>query len=70
MSTNCKKTINIEEWISQAEAGRIRNVSRQAINNLVKAGRIRSIVIGGIALVNKEDINNFIPKKKGRLKKS
>ena len=70
MSTNIEKNINIKDWVSQAEAGRIRKVSRQAINRLVKIGRIRSIDIGGVILVNKEDIKNFEPKKSGRTKKA
>ncbi len=53
-------------WISQAEAARIRNVSRQAISQLVKAGRIRTLEIGGRTLVQRQDVEEFIPLPPGR----
>lgn len=68
MSTNKNKVINIDDWISQAEAARLRNISRQAINNLIKAGRIDTISIGGHTLVNRHDVESFIPNPSGRKK--
>jgi excisionase family DNA binding protein len=56
------------EWISQAEAARLRNVTRQAIAKLVKSNRIRTLEVGGHVLVNKEDILRFEPKPAGRPK--
>lgn len=70
MSTNTEKNINIEDWITQAEAARIRKVSRQAINKLVKAGRIRTVNFGRVVLVHKEDVKNFEAKSSGRPKKA
>jgi excisionase family DNA binding protein len=59
----------IEQWISQAEAARLRGVSRQAISKLVKAERIRSLEIGGHQLVFKEDVMQFLPRVAGRPKR-
>lgn len=70
MSTNKEETLNIKDWITQAEAARIRSVSRQAINKLVKSNRIRSVDIGGVTLVNKDDVQNFQAKSSGRPKQS
>jgi len=55
-----------DDWISQAEAARIRGVSRQAISKLVKAQRIRTIVLGGHTLINRNDVSEFVPAKAGR----
>lgn len=57
-----------EDWISQAEAARRRNVSKQAIAKLVKAGRLRVLRLGGHILINKHDVENFTPQKPGRPK--
>lgn len=70
MSTNKEETLNIKDWITQAEAARIRNVSRQAINKLVKSKRVRSVNIGGATLVNKYDVQYFQAKSSGRPKQS
>lgn len=53
-------------WISQAEAARLHGVSRQAINKLVRAGRLRTLSIGGHVLVHRDDIARFEPKAAGR----
>jgi len=53
-------------WISQAEAARIRGVSRQAISRLVQKGRLRTLSIGGHIFVSREDIKRFKPLNAGR----
>jgi predicted DNA-binding protein (UPF0251 family) len=70
MSTILEKNINIEEWITQAEAARIRKVSRQAIHKLVKAGRIKTLNLGGVVFVNKIDLESYKSNNSGRPKKS
>jgi excisionase family DNA binding protein len=57
-----------EEWISQAEAARLRGVSRQAISKLVQADRIGALSIGGHVLVRRSDVIAYVPKKAGRPK--
>ena len=69
MSTNNLSNIIPEDWVTQAEAARIRKVSRQAIHKLVRDGRLRTIDFGGIALVSKLDVQNFEAKSAGRPKK-
>lgn len=68
MSTN-KKNIHIIEWITQAEAARMKGVSRQAIHNLIKKGRLKTFAISSITFVSKEDIENFVRQKAGRPQK-
>jgi hypothetical protein len=50
LSTHSADTFDPGEWISQAEASRIRGVSRQAIAKLVANGRLRCLEIGGLAV--------------------
>ncbi len=54
------------EWISQAEASRLRGVSRQAIALLVKKGRLSVLKIGGRLLVRRKEVEEFRPEPAGR----
>lgn len=56
-------------WISQAEAARLRCVTRQAISKLVSNGRLRTVVIGGRTFVNLADVMAFEPLPAGRPKR-
>jgi len=53
----------MKEWLSQADAARLRGVSRQAISKLVRKGRLRTLTIGGYVLVHRDDV---IRRKTGR----
>jgi excisionase family DNA binding protein len=55
-----------DEWISQAEAARIRCVSRQAIAELVKRQRLETLRIGGRLLVRRKEIEQFSAQQPGR----
>ena len=68
MSTHSSDTFDPGEWISQAEASRIRGVSRQAIAKLVANGRLRCLEIGGRTFVNRSDVIQFVPLPGGRPK--
>ena len=68
MSTDFTR-VAAEDWISQAEAARIRGVSRQAISRLVGRGRIRTMSVAGRLLVNRADAIAFEPQAAGRPKK-
>lgn len=46
----------MKDWISQADAARLRGVSRQAISKLVQKGRLRTLTIGGHVLVHRDDV--------------
>ena len=48
-----------EDWISQAEAARIRGVSQQAIKNLITRGRLLTFEIGGKILVKRSEVESF-----------
>jgi len=56
--------------VNQAEAARIRGVSRQAIRRLVLKGRFSTVEIGGNILVNKTEVEQFRPAPSGRKAKS
>lgn len=60
--------IDPAEWISQAEAARVRNVSRQAIAKLVGNGRLRTLEVGGRSFVSRADVLAFEPNPPGRPK--
>ena len=68
MSTNISTPFDPAEWISQVEAARIRGVSRQAIHNLIKRGRLSTLEVGGYLLVNRAEVENFEPAPPGRPK--
>jgi len=58
--------MNDSDWISQAEAARIRGVSRQAIARLIARGRLKAAKIGGHRVVRRADIVKFVPRAAGR----
>lgn len=57
------------DWVSQAEAARIRGVSRQAIGRLIKKGRFRVLKIGGKVLLKRAEIKAYQPEEPGRPRK-
>jgi excisionase family DNA binding protein len=61
-----RKNIKPEEWVSQAEAARIRGVSRQAIARLVKKGRFRTLEMGGRHLLRRRDVERYRAEPPGR----
>jgi len=54
----------LENYISQAEAARIRGVSKQAIADLIKRGRLSKITLAGRSLVLLSEVKAFVPKPK------
>jgi excisionase family DNA binding protein len=66
MSKKAKKDESeIGDLISQAEAGRIRGVTRAAIRDLIRRGRLRSVKIGGRELVYRSEVEAFEKDKPG-----
>jgi predicted DNA-binding protein (UPF0251 family) len=53
------------DWISQAEAARIRGVSQQAIVNLIRRGRLTTVNMAGRTVVLRSEVENFIAQPKG-----
>jgi excisionase family DNA binding protein len=69
LSTNFREEPLVpSDWISQAEAARLRGVSRQAIAKLVRNGRLKSTVIAGHVLVSRAGVLSFAPRAAGRPK--
>lgn len=69
MSTNFRDgDSDFSDWISQAEAARIHGVSRQAINKLIRTGRLRTFEAGGHTLVSRKEVESFAPRPAGRPK--
>lgn len=59
MNTQKVDSGEMSDLISQAEAARLRGVTRAAIQDLVRRGRIRSVEVGGRSLVYKSEILNY-----------
>jgi excisionase family DNA binding protein len=66
---NLNSAVDFEDWISQAEAARIRGVSQERIRQLVKDGRLQSLEIGGRKLVKRSEVTIFVPMPEGRPRK-
>jgi excisionase family DNA binding protein len=61
---------NMPDLISQAEAARLRGVTRAAIQDLVRRKRIRSVNVGGRSLVYRSEIVNYEQGEPGRPRKT
>jgi excisionase family DNA binding protein len=57
------------DLISQAEAARLRGVSRQAIRKLIESGRFNAISVGGRRFVRRSEVMAYAPLQPGRPKK-
>jgi len=64
-----KRSDDADDWISQAEAARIRRVSRQAISSLIKKGRFQIFSIGGKVLLKRSEVKSYEPEEPGRPRK-
>lgn len=69
MSKSTNKDSDIDDWISQAEAARIRDVSKQAIAKLIRRKRLAAREIGGRMLVRRSEVEAFVPLPIGRPRK-
>ncbi|HEX8636061.1 MAG TPA: helix-turn-helix domain-containing protein [Pyrinomonadaceae bacterium] len=65
-----KETDDMADLISQAEAARLRGVTRAAIQDLVRRGRIRAFNVGGRSLVYRSEVTNYQKGEAGRPKKA
>ncbi len=57
---------DLEDLITQAEAARIRGVSREAIYDLVARGKLKVREIGGQKFVRRSEVQNYEPQAGGR----
>ena len=60
-----QQSVKPGDWISQAEAARIRGVSQQAIVNLIRRGRLTTVNMAGRTVVLRSEVENFIAQLKG-----
>lgn len=60
-----KQSENVTDLITQTEAARIRNVTRAAIGDLIKRGRLSSIEMFGKSLVYRSEVMRFEKQKPG-----
>lgn len=54
------------DLITQAEAARLRGVTRAAISDLVKRGRLKVRVFGGVSFVSRREVLQYEPATGGR----
>jgi hypothetical protein len=60
-----KKTDELEELISQADAAKLRGVSRASISELIARGRLVPVTVAGRKLLRRSDVLNFQEEKRG-----
>jgi predicted DNA-binding protein YlxM (UPF0122 family) len=60
------KVFNHKHWVSKSEAARLRGVSRQAIWELVRRGRLIPAVYGRRLYLRRSDVLNLKRRKPGR----
>lgn len=66
MKSQKKDAGDVGDLISQAEAARLRGVTRAAIQDLVRRGRIRFVEVGGRSLVYRSEVENYEKGEPGR----
>lgn len=59
-------TNQLEDLITQAEAARLRGVSREAIYGLVARGKLSVVEIGGQKFVRRSEVESYTPEAGGR----
>jgi hypothetical protein len=52
---------NPKELVSQATAARMRGVSKQAIANLIRRGKLKAVIIDNHVFLLKKDVEKFEP---------
>jgi hypothetical protein len=56
-----KVKFNPKELVSQATAARMRGVSKQAIANLIRRGKLEAVIIDNHVFLLKKDVEKFKP---------
>lgn len=59
-------TDELQDLITQAEAARLRGVSREAIYGLVARGKLSVVEIGGQKFVRRSEVESYTPEAGGR----
>src|SRR5215213_9181227 len=56
-----------DDWITQAEAARLRKVTRQSITKLVQKGRFnKTLTVGGQVFLSRSEVLSYTPQTAGR----
>lgn len=63
------KKIDPDEWIRLQTAATRRGVSRQAIENLVRRGKLTSVLIDSLQFVRIDEVDNYTADAAGRPRK-
>jgi excisionase family DNA binding protein len=64
------RTEDVAELISISQAARLRGVSPQAIDDLIRRGRLSAIEVAGRRLLRRKDVERFRPELGGRGRKA
>lgn len=59
------ESVDLNDLITQAEAAQLRGITRAAITDLVKRGRLRTVQRFGKKLVFRSEVENFQAEHKG-----
>lgn len=60
------KANDLSDLITQADAARIRDVSREAIADLITRGRLSTVEVAGQKFVKRSEVEAFVTRKAGR----
>jgi len=66
LSTKSVRDPEPDDWVTPAEAARMRGVSRQAIANLIGRGRFDVLRVGGRVFLRRADVESFSANPAGR----
>lgn len=58
--------IDPDELLTVAQAAKMRGVTRQAINHLIRQGKLKVVEIAGRRFVKRGDVESFVPDRGGR----
>jgi excisionase family DNA binding protein len=58
--------IDPDDLLTPSQAAELRGVSRQAINHLIRQGKLKVVEIAGKRFVRRGDVESFEPDKGGR----
>jgi Zn-dependent peptidase ImmA (M78 family) len=61
--------VDLSDLITQKEAAKIRGVSPQSINYLVKRGKLKTVTVGDREFLSRSEVKKYRPGKAGRPKK-
>ncbi len=66
ISENLQQILQKADLITQAEAARLREVTAEAINDLIKRGKLDVFEVAGQKLLRRDDVISYRPGKGGR----